>query len=200
MPLAKFDPWQCLRRTDTNAYHAYPAYSVPGIGSLGMLGIGTHPSIGDFEERVAILEEAAGHTRQDAEHIAAHALGLRSAMELRANAIRRWRQRLNEAKNRAAGQSALIADALNLVDGPWIGPLVALGWDEVSLFGCDPAGGAVVGLVADIRIQSIVAATADSVCYRATDGVARHHYRFPTTTCDVRLIWEFDGEAELSRT
>ena len=197
MPLKKFDPWQCLRDTD---HHAYSAYSVPGTGSLGMLGMVAHSLIGDFEERAAILEMTGGHSRHDAEHFAANALGVGSATELRAIAIGHWRHLLKLANDRVGGQSALIANAVTLVDGPWTGQLVALGWDEVSLFGCDPIGREIVGLVAAIRARSIVAATAESARYCDVHGIDRHHYRFPATTCDVCLIWELDADAERSRT
>ena len=198
MPLKKFDPWQCLRETNSHAYSAYSAYSVPGIGSLGSLGMATHSLIGDFEERAAILEMTGGHSRHDAEQIAANAFGLGSATELQAAAIGQWRHLLKLAKDRASGRSALISNAVALMDGPWIGPLVALGWDEVSLFGCDPVGREIVGLVAAVGARSIVAATAESARYCDVHGSARHHYRFPATNCDVCFIWELDADAERS--
>ena len=200
MPLKKFDPWQCLHETNSHAYSAYPAYSVPGIGSLGMLGMAVHTLIGDFEERAAILEMTGGHSRHDAEHIAATAAGHGSVTELRAAAIGHWRHLLNVANDRSAGPSPLIANALTLVASPWIGQLVALGWDEVSIFGCDPAGREIVGFLAATSTTSIVAVTTNSVRYRDVHGVARHYYRFPITTCGVHLIWELDGLAERSRT
>jgi hypothetical protein len=191
MPLARFDPWQCLRRKDTDAYPAYSAYLRPDLGSLGMIGSGARFSIGDFEEPAAIRAAASGMSRHDAEHAAANDVGIASVTELRATAVCLWRHRLQTAAMHTT--SELVADALALIDGPWISPLVALGWDEVSLFGYDPVGRDVVGLVAAIRARSIVAATTDSVRYRDVVGIGRHHYRFPVTTCDVCLIWEAVG-------
>ena len=90
---------------------------------------------------------------------------------------------------RAAGQ-VLVDDALALVNGRWITALVALGWDEISLFGCDPTERAVTCLVAVVRRQLIVAATKASVRYPDSHGLSRHHYRFGDAAEQVALIWE----------
>ena len=78
MALAKFDPWQCLRPTEINAYPAYSAYRVASIGRIGMLGAEARSLIGDFEERSAIFEVAGGFTREEAESLAANAVDLES--------------------------------------------------------------------------------------------------------------------------
>lgn len=92
-----------------------------------MLGTGASTLIGDFEERAPLLEVTGGFTREDAEHIAAHALGLASSRELQAAAIEHWRSLLRLANGRG---EALIADALELVNSPRISALVALGWTK----------------------------------------------------------------------
>lgn len=192
MPLAKFDPWQCLRQTQTNAYGAYSACRGAGLSRKGMLGTEGVSLIGDFEERVAILEFSGGFTRADAEDIAANAVGFASPRDLQAAAIEHWRSRLRLTNRK---DHALIADGLTLVNGPWIAALVALGWDEISLFGFDPRGRDVTGLVAAVGQQSIIAATADSVRYLDhTHVLARHHYRFTAATENISLIWELGAD------
>lgn len=176
MPLAKFDPWKCLRDPVTNAYPAYPAYSATQIGGLGGLGIGASDRINEFEERSAILETTCGHARDDAESIAASSLGYACPADLRAAAIDHWRKQLTLISR--ADQSDLHNAALTLPNGPWIAPLVALGWDEISLFGCETAGYCAVGLVTAVRTQPIIAVTANSVRYSDASDRPKHHYRF----------------------
>lgn len=201
MALAKFDPWQCLRQAAVHAYPAYPAYSSyrrAEISTLGMLGTEARSSFSDFEERAAILEFAGGFTREEAADRAALAAGFASPGVLRTAAIENWRQQLSLTMSRC-GARPLIEDALAMVNGPWIAVLVALGWDEVSLFGCDPTGRDVAGLVAAIGRRAILAATTDSVRYLDMHGRSRHHYRFAAAGENACLIWDLgvhpdDGE------
>lgn len=198
MALAKFDPWQCLRQASGHAYPAYPAYRSAETGNLGMLGVEARSTIGDFEERAAILEFVGGFTREQAVDRAALDVGFASPALLRTTAIEHWRRHLSLAMWRCSARP-IVADALAVVTGRWIDVLVALGWDEFSLFGCDPTGRVVVGLVAAIGQRTILAATADSVRFLDMDGRARHHYRFDAATEKACLIWELgnhpdDGE------
>lgn len=189
MALARFDPWQYLRPAQVNANPAYPAYRAGDLGRVGTLGAGDPSLIGDFEERSAILEVNSGLTREEAEAVAAHALGLGTPSVLRAVAIECWRARLSLPMCRSDARG-LVEDAQALVNGRWINPLVALGWDEISLFGCEPTGLHPAGLVSAVRRQPIVAATSASVRYLDPHGRARHHYRFGRGGEQVILIWE----------
>lgn len=198
MALSRFDPWHACREPERRAYRAYCAYFGGAIGTLGTIGTGAVSQAGAFEDRGALLEVGARLRRRTAEQVAASAHGLGSASDQRTSALSHWNRLLRRAAESGASSAPLIANALRLIDGPWIWQLTALGWDEVSLFACAPDGRRDGGLVEALGDGTIIAASADTVRSVDGEGAPQRCRRFAPTEGEVRLIWDSDGGPEHS--
>ncbi|MEM7778065.1 MAG: hypothetical protein AAF732_20980 [Pseudomonadota bacterium] len=145
------------------------------------------PSFCDFEERAAIIEVCAGASRDQGECTAARQLGFESVSALFAAQITDWQERLSRTRATSDEHRQLIGNAQDLCRGSWIVQLLALGWDEVGLFGFDTKANT-GGLVQTMRDGSLTAVTEHTAGIIDRSGQTHLHRRFAT---DVKsLLWD----------
>ncbi len=183
MNLTKFDPWSVIDPAGNRAYRAYPP---PNIGTLGTIGTGSSSSLDDFEERSAVIEIYSVVDRTIARTQAAVELGYSSASELHDATIADWRIRLLTAKPANANTTKLVRQALSLCEGPWIHRLVALGWNEMSLFAVCADTASSGGFIQAAKAGHIIAATADTIYFSSADTPQRRYHRFDAISEDMQ--------------
>lgn len=190
MNLSKFDPWSAIGRDDRRAYRAYRAYPQRHLGTLGTIGTGRSASLDDFEERSAVIAICSVVDRTTARRQAAVELGYSSATELYDAAIADWRKRFLTAKPSNANTAKLVRQALALCEGPWIHRLVALGWDDVSLFAVCADAESSGGFIQAAKGGHIIAATANTIYFSSPHTQQQSYHRFDAAAEECNLLWD----------
>lgn len=184
MSLPRFDPWNATPEVHGRAYRAYRAYGAYPGGRLGTLGtIGTHT---DFHGGISVTQPATRTKTAERVDLAAECLCCRAEQEEK---VERWRKMLVKASGQPGHSAAFAVHALSLVEGPWIYQLMALGWDEASLFAVPDGRDDPHGLIYDLRDGSVVAAGAQEVRFWRPGTTIRRHGRSAFGVSAPKLVW-----------
>ena len=188
MRISKFDPWALESDHAPAAYDAYSAYTANRIGRIGSA---SDLEIGTFEERAAVIEFCGGKPRSSADLLAAQEAGFADASSLHVGMIDNWCDRLCDARS-GCGECRLLCDrGIKFCRGQWIGRLVAMGCDEISLFSVNLLAPAHGGLLQRLHSREILAITDSNAVLRENNsGRQSRCCRFAPHFRDLPLIWE----------
>ncbi len=143
------------------------------------------PTIGDFEERAAIVEYGAKVPRAWAEGFA-RLDGARAPGDV---PPRRWRQ--------------FVDDCGLFLDAGWADKAAALGWGPLDLFGADRRAPSArvdrTGLLWLLNGDRLLALTGDRAVIETRSGIRQTYYRRDRRTDEAALAWDLkerttDGE------
>lgn len=152
------------------------------------------PDLDAFEERAAIAEYDGGASREEAERMAAGALGFAEPAALFAAAADGWRRNLEALARRWADDPRgceHIAAALAFMRNGWAEKAAALGWPELGLFGVHPVAPwrRFDAMGAAFARHPVAAVTRDSITYRSRDHRTLTRWRTQIAEGGV-LAWE----------
>ena len=191
MRISKFDPWALESDQAVPAYDAYSAYTANRIGSLGRIGSPSELELGAFDERAAVIEFCSDENRSSAELLAAQEAGFKTATALHQALINELCERLSDTSSNCVERRLLCDRGIKFCRGKWICQLVAMGWDEISLFSVNLLAPAHGGLLQVLHSRRILAITDTNVLLRENNsGRQNRYYRFAPHLPELPLIWE----------
>lgn len=114
----------------------------------------------------------------------------RDEREARAGVVMVWASRLSAARETCpATERACLDAALALCAGPWIGPLLSLGWEEVDLFAYDTIQPKRGGLAQSLTRGRLLAVTRDAAYLVTARGREQRRREYGSGSGDL-LIWD----------